>query len=145
MLTLRKATLADAKALFRWRNDPLTRAMSESGEEVGYEGHLNWLAGKLSDPHCRFYIAELDGAPAGTIRFEGLDEAAVSWTVAPGFRGRGVCKAMARLGLAREGRVVAYVRADNSVCQHVLADVGFRLTEGSDMQTWIREEPARHA
>lgn len=142
-LKLRDASLADAEILFEWRNDPLTRAMSGSGDEVAFGAHVRWIECKLSDPACRFYVAELDRVPVGTIRFDGNGDAIVSWTVAPGFRGRGLCKEMARLGLEREGRVTALVHADNRVCRSVLAAVGFALVEDGDTQLWVREADPR--
>ena len=142
-LKLRKASLADAEVLFEWRNDPLTRAMSGSADEVAFGAHLRWIERKLSDPACRLYVAELDRVPGGTIRFDGNGDSIVSWTVAPSFRGRGLCKQMARLGLEREGRVTAHVHADNRVCRSVLAAVGFALVEDGDTQLWVREAERR--
>ena len=135
-ITIRPATMDDAEALFAWRNDELTREMSTTPDAVDLEGHVGWLGRRLADPDCRFWIAETDGEPAGTIRFEGTEPATVSWTVAPGFRGRGVAKEMARLGMEREGHVIAHVKAENCACHAVLAAVGFRLVEDGEMQLW---------
>jgi RimJ/RimL family protein N-acetyltransferase len=129
-IQLRRVTIADAQTLFAWRNDELTRQMSANTDLVRYQDHVGWLERKLADSACRFHVAEEDGEPVGTIRFDGSPEATVSWTVATEARGRGVCKAMARLALKGETHVVAHVRPDNAICQRALSAVGF-VDEGT--------------
>jgi RimJ/RimL family protein N-acetyltransferase len=99
MLTIRKATIADAQMLFDWRNDPATRANSHVTDELKYEPHVIWLNAALANPDRLLLIAEEDGHPVGHVRvdFKPDAEAELSWTVDPAARGAGVAKRMVRM------------------------------------------------
>ena len=83
-LTIRPAKFGDARQLFEWRNDQLTREMSKTANPVLWDEHVEWLTRQLVREEPGLFIAESDGAPVGTIRIDG-DE--VSYTVAPEHRG----------------------------------------------------------
>jgi len=134
MFTLRPARFEDAEILHQWRNDPDTRAMSTTPDEVPWETHVEWLTGKLADPDCRFLIAEQDGMPTGTVRFDGK---LANWTVAPDFRGQGVGKEMVRLAVDGEKEIVAHIRAENQASRRIAEAAGFALHEGGEMEVWI--------
>src|SRR5690606_37205407 len=91
-LRLRPAALEDAKRLFDWRNDPLTRAMSLTRDEVVWEDHLVWLERSLARTGRLLLIGEATRTDEaiGVVRFDaaadGFQEVGV--TVAPAFRGR---------------------------------------------------------
>jgi len=74
---------------------------------VGREEHARWLRGILASPKRKIFIAELNGSPVGTVRYD-LDGAdyELSWTVAPECRGRGVGKSIVRALMAVAGRPV---------------------------------------
>jgi len=108
-VALREAGIADARILFDWRTDPLTAAMSR-GPAPTWDEHLAWLERRLGRPEPKFYIAELDGEAAGSIRVDG---GAVSYTVAPTMRGRGVATAMLRIVFAMHGPLEAHVKPGN--------------------------------
>src|SRR5690348_1550527 len=91
-MKLRRATLDDAERLWRWRNDPETRANSISTDPVPLESHIAWLKSSLRNPDRKLLVAELDGEPVGTVRIDNDRE--LSWTVAPEARGRGIGGAM---------------------------------------------------
>jgi len=46
-MNIRLATRDDAQLLLAWRNDPLTRAMSKSMDEVQWDEHVRWLNSRL--------------------------------------------------------------------------------------------------
>ncbi len=69
-LSLRKATQEDAKMLFEWKNEALTRKNSFSSEPVPWESHIAWFEKKLKDENCLFYIMCENGADVGTFRIE---------------------------------------------------------------------------
>lgn len=91
VLRYRPATAADADRLLAWRNDPHVRAMSFRSDPISVAQHRAWLAGVLADEHRTLLVAEADGAPVGTVRFdrEGA-RAQISVAVAPDARGRGL-------------------------------------------------------
>ena len=92
-MIIRPATLEDAKLLFEWRNDPLTRAMSRNSDPVQWDTHVTWLTGRLAISNPQLYIAAVDDHQVGTFR---VDADEISYTVAPDFRGRGFGLAMLR-------------------------------------------------
>lgn len=91
-MILRKTTISDAKLLFEWSNDSVTRKNSFSDKPIVWEEHLQWLTKKLNNNTCFFYIAEDNGMSVGTIRMdadEALKEVIISYSVAPTSRGKG--------------------------------------------------------
>ncbi|GJD51932.1 UDP-N-acetylglucosamine--N-acetylmuramyl-(pentapeptide) pyrophosphoryl-undecaprenol N-acetylglucosamine transferase [Methylobacterium crusticola] len=147
-LSLRPAGPADARMLWVWRNDPLTRAMSRSSDAVAWEGHGAWLRTRLAEPgRTRLLVAEADGEPAGSLRLDRLPDgvaAEVSLTVSPLLRGRGLgarllaalCGHAADTGFCR--RLAAAVRADNAASRTVFERAGFRLVQAGT--PWLRYE-----
>ncbi len=99
-LSLRRATLEDARQLLEWANDPVTRQASFNSESIPWETHVAWLQRSLNDAQCAFYIAE-DGTQAvGTVRFDHREAgvAEISLSLAPAARGRGLGPKLIRLG-----------------------------------------------
>lgn len=127
----RSAELADAEQLFRWRNDPATRAASLEGGEVTWEDHMAWLTRSLASENRRLLVAELDGEPVGTIRFDRQEaEWAMSWTVAPERRGQGLGGRMVRAAAENFGApLTAVVLLDNVASRKIAAAAGFVQVE----------------
>jgi GNAT superfamily N-acetyltransferase len=96
----RPAVPADAETLWRWRNDPATRASSRSSEEVPWESHLAWLEASLRRDDRLLLVAGDESGPVGTVRWdhEGGDEWEVSITVAPERRGQGLAAPLLAAG-----------------------------------------------
>jgi RimJ/RimL family protein N-acetyltransferase len=99
-LRVRPATEADADALLRWRDDPVTRAASRDTGEVGVEQHRAWLVTTLADPGRHLLLAADDGGDVGTLRWDRRDDGEweVSVTVAPERRGRSLAATLLRAG-----------------------------------------------
>lgn len=100
-LLLRPFQADDARILFRWKNDPVTRANSGSTAEVPWEGHSKWFSSVLADPGSKvFRIAQLpDGSPVGLVRTgaHGDGRTEVHYTVSPDCRRQGIGKAMVHM------------------------------------------------
>ncbi len=125
-MTLRIATSDDSGLLLAWRNDPITRIASHSGEAISVSMHKTWLESTLSNPDRQLYIAEENGASVGTVRADYCNgEHEISWTVAAESRGRGIAKRMVRL-LADHisGPLRAEVKSDNLASARVAEFVG---------------------
>jgi RimJ/RimL family protein N-acetyltransferase len=119
-MKLRPATIDDARILFDWRNDELTRAMSVNSDPVEWEGHVKWLTARLQRDEPGLFIAE-DSEPVGTIRIDGEE---ISYTVAPSHRGRGVAKAMLSVAQDLFGQKVARIKAENVASIRAAAGAG---------------------
>lgn len=146
-VTLRLATANDEAVLLRWRNDPATVRGCISEAPVSSLTHKAWLANLLRDPSRRLYIACLDGAPAGTVRAEVLDGEVteLSWTVAPGMRGKGVGMAMVMTVIKfLNGTVVARIKDGNKASEKIALSAGFVKT-GSEtgFSLWTIDTAAR--
>lgn len=113
MITFRNATINDARLLFVWRNDPITRLSSHNSDEIFFDSHVSWLNATLANPMRQLFIAEEDGKPVGTVRVDREQDgsAELSWTVAPEARGRGIAKKMVQM-VADEVSETCSVRAE---------------------------------
>ena len=69
-LVARPATLQDARQLWQWRNDPVTRAGSRSSAEVAWEDHLRWLTASLTRTDRILLVVEDAMGLVGTVRWD---------------------------------------------------------------------------
>jgi RimJ/RimL family protein N-acetyltransferase len=135
-LGMRMATIADARLLWAWRNDPASRAASLDGAEIPYGEHEAWLAAALVDPARTLLIGVLPGGESvGMVRFDRFEggETRVSINLAPEWRGRGLGTALLRLAVATRAdeRLRAEVRAANAASLRLFERCGFAcLSEG---------------
>lgn len=90
-LSVREATMDDAKLLWEWANDSAVREQSFNPEPIGWESHINWLSARMDSPETRFYLLLEDEKPAGQIRYD-LDRegesAEIGFSVAKEHRGK---------------------------------------------------------
>ena len=136
MLVLRPARMEDARRLFEWRNDPLTRANSRCSEPVAWTDHLRWLERTIANRAHRLMIVEVDGMPAATARFDYGDQIELSMTIAPKFRGRGYSLEIASLVMAQEPEFDGYIKRSNVICQRLMRRAGMLLVEDGELQHW---------
>jgi len=103
-LVVRPAGMSDARILWQWRNDPLTRAGSRSSAEIPWDGHLRWLTASLAASDRVLLVVEDPAGPVGTVRWDldpnaapdGQREWEVSVTVAPDRRGQSLAAPILR-------------------------------------------------
>lgn len=133
-LRVRPATEADAEALLRWRDDPVTRAASRDGGEVGPDRHRAWLSATLADPGRHLLVASDDGGDVGSLRWDRRDDGEweVSVTVAPECRGRSLAAPLLRAGEDWLGRrepavhtMLATVHLDNTASLRLFDGAGY--------------------
>lgn len=142
-LTLREASVGDARLLFEWANDPVVRAQSFTQATIPWQDHERWFAKKLADARCVLLIAEAArGQPVAQVRFDLGDDgsAVISVAVAPEQRGKGygaavIARACETLR-ARRGpvTVLAYIRPDNLASQRAFSRAGFSAPVTLDYQ-----------
>lgn len=130
-LTLRPASMADARRLFDWRNDPVTRAMAITTDPVPWDGHVRWLTATLDRADRQLLIGEGPQGPVGTVRFDMGDDIVVSITLAPDQRGRGLALPLLTAAIARlspPANLLAQVKPDNPASRRLFERAGFDET-----------------
>lgn len=131
MMEYRPATLSDAKLLFEWRNDPLTRKNSCNTHKISWEEHLNWFHNAKN-----VFIALLDEKPIGTIRFEGTE---LSWTISPDYRNKRLSKPMV-LGFVKKflsgQKVTATIREGNIASEKIAIALGLHRSGSPPLFKW---------
>jgi RimJ/RimL family protein N-acetyltransferase len=139
-LELRNFTRDDARDLWLWRNEEATRANSRDTAPVAWETHEQWCARSLTNPDRVIFIARIDGAKAGMVRFDRLGASRdylVSIIVAPEQRGGGVGRALlsagceALLASRSPARLEAEIRNGNMASRRIFEACGFRKIETS--------------
>jgi ribosomal protein S18 acetylase RimI-like enzyme len=100
-LIVRKAGPSDIRSIFELANLSSVRDASFRSAPIKWEEHVSWFQAALADPLCGFYVADTGRLLAGQVRFsrEG-EQAVVSISVNPGFRGKGVGASLYHQGLA---------------------------------------------
>ncbi|MDD2700473.1 MAG: UDP-2,4-diacetamido-2,4,6-trideoxy-beta-L-altropyranose hydrolase [Sideroxydans sp.] len=134
---IRRATIADARNLFDWRNHPDIRAVSYSHAELDWPSHLQWVEQTLQRADRELLIGELDGRALGVVRFDFQDiTAEVSIYLVPdaGFSGQGRNLLLAaehwmRIHHPKIGRVAASVLGDNMPSQGLFLGAGYKMQD----------------
>lgn len=140
-MQIRPATIDDAKRLFDWRNDPVTRRNSRNMDTVAWCDHVSWLASTIERDDRIFLIGESEGVPVGTIRFDRrLNDYEVSWTAAPEHRGQGHMKRLAMLACSQiKEPIYAEIKRTNLPTNNIIAACGFALIDERDgLGIWLR-------
>lgn len=138
-MRFREAVIGDARNLFDWRNDPVTCENSINSEPISWESHVAWLNKSLKSSDRKLFIAELDGVPIGTVRYDKIPEGdELSWTVSPASRSRGIGYRMVSEALGNRPAQIARIKRDNIASQKIAVKTGFILSEDSELQIWIR-------
>jgi len=93
-LELSPVTEGDCDLLWKWANDPATRANSFDSTPISLLRHKEWLHVKLQDSKCRLWMAiNKKLGKIGVVRFDCHDaEANISVALAPRARGKGYGK-----------------------------------------------------
>ena len=153
-LTLRAASIADAVTLWRWRNDPGTRAASRSGSEVPLEDHLAWLEKSIAADDRILLVAADPTGDVGTVRWD--QQGAYAWevsiTVAPDRRGRSLGGALLRAGerelveaVGAPVTGIAGVHETNTASRRLFEAAGYVLDLPADADgflTFVKHLPA---
>lgn len=87
----RPAVQADEDLLFAWRNEPWIVQAGTSRRAVPREEHHAWFARTLTQEERELFIVEIDGRPAGMVRYDWRENsrAEISTYLLPEFWGKG--------------------------------------------------------
>jgi spore coat polysaccharide biosynthesis protein SpsF len=143
VLIVRRAGLADAEDVWRWRNDPGTRAMSISPEEVAWDEHARWFAASLNDRHRQLYLGCLGNASrkVGICRFDTDPGKGMAWAsinLDPAMRGLNLSRRLLAAGIRlflveRAVDLWATVKKRNTASIRCFTRCGFVL-QGEDAE-----------
>jgi RimJ/RimL family protein N-acetyltransferase len=139
-MLVRLAECKDASDILRWRNDPLTRAMSRNNAPIGEQAHNAWFERARRNRDRVLLVGVVLGRPIGMVRFDRLNCTA-SWEInialAPEERGKGMGKMLLALALSRffatypEATLLAEINQSNVVSRRLFESAGF-FHESSD-------------
>lgn len=151
---LRDACEGDCVLVYKWANDPDSRAASFSTDPIAWEEHIQWFGRKLTDLDCILFIAlDREGSPLGQVRFEieGSDcDAVISTSIDSNFRGRGmgsliILRATEELFKRRPiSRINAFIKPKNWVSIRSFEKAGFimvgmKTIKGNEALHYIKE------
>ena len=132
-MIIRSATPDDALDVLIWRNDPLTRAMSRTQEEVEQQAHVAWFNRALNDGASTLLIGEVEGEKVGMVRFDHGVATEVSININPLCRGRGLGHELLAEALSwAKGDLVAVIKDENLASRRLFERAGFELRETTD-------------
>jgi len=135
----RKATQEDLDIYFDWANDAQTRKQSFNSEYIPFDQHVKWFIGKMASQTCKMYIFELDGIPAGQIRFDISHKVAtISYSLAEPFRGKGLSKWLLKNGIQafqketpNISNIIGHVKTTNTPSIRTFKKLGFHRIVGN--------------
>lgn len=121
------------RLVFEWANDPETRSMSFSEQEIPWEVHCSWYEESLKREDRKLYICMHNETPVGIYRLDFSGETAeISYSIAPGYRHRGYGQEMLKAGEALVGesfpevkRLCAKVKAGNEASKGIFRKLGY--------------------
>lgn len=131
---LERATVADAKDIWEWRNDPHSRRMFVSSDEVSWETHSKWFEQFLINPNGYLFVGFLpSGEKVGVCRFDidaGGKQAEVSINLNPAMRGKKLAapfllQAIVHMRNIRPVGLTAKVRLENTASLKCFVRCGF--------------------
>jgi RimJ/RimL family protein N-acetyltransferase len=132
-IRLRPATLADARTVFTWRNDPWIVSLSASRATVGWEEHIAWYERVIHGDHLLHIIESDEGAGMGCVRLDrsGAEAVVTIYLLRP-FVGKGIGVLALRQSCAEAfahwpalRRIRALIRPDNVPSLRAFAKAGF--------------------
>lgn len=134
-LRLRLVDERDCKLLWEWANDPVVRAVSFSSDPIPWEEHVGWFNARLDDPNCVFFVVlNGDGVSIGQVRYDLKgDDAVISVSIAPEFRGRDYGSRAIELASRRLFEISqdidvihAYIKPGNAASIRAFTKAGFQ-------------------
>jgi len=109
-----------SKIIWNWRNDPLTRKMSDSDIFISFNDHDEWFKKVLLDKNRIIYIGSYQNIPFGIIRFDKLLDKKEIYSISIN-----ICPTKRNLGLGKfllENSIIKLYEEDED-CKKVIADV----------------------
>ena len=130
------ASLSHSRAIWQWRNDPVTRSMFRSEDLISWECHSNWYQKTLANPNRIMYVAITEQLPIGVVRFDSINNLEgtfeISININPLERSKGLGlevlkNALYKLKQERPGvqKIIAEVKKENPASNRLFVSCGF--------------------
>ena len=134
-VTIREATIDDAKLFFEWANDPVVRQMAFHTEPIPWENHIKWFNTKVKSPKSHLLLCYHGLEPIGQVRFDILDgdEAEIDISIDKDQRGKGYGRAMLNAAIEYEylmnnvSSFISEVKHENLSSNKLFLTCGFHL------------------
>ena len=114
------ANLSHSRAIWEWRNDPVTKSMFRSKELVSWEDHSNWFQKTLANPNRIMYVGITEKLPIGIVSFDSInnleDSFEISININPLERSKG-------LGLKLLKNALHILKQERTSAKKILAEV----------------------
>ena len=134
-INVRPAEDNDAKDIFTWYNDEVTRKMSHSMKTVDWNSHLKWYISAIKNPNSCLLICYLKKTmeKVGIVRFTVENNLALtSINIAPNMRGQGLAKLCLSNSISFfRGKYIkiteleAEIKSNNWASRRAFEEVGF--------------------
>ena len=133
-ITLRKAVLDDAEAIFIWRNAIDTRRYFFNSHAILWDEHLKWVSDALQKQDRMILVGEVGNNPIGILRYDFKENVTeVDIYLVPGLYGKGVGTNLLKAGnkwilihMPNIKKVVAKVLYENIPSQKAFLKAGFK-------------------
>ncbi len=139
-LSFRAALESDARLIFEWRNDPLTRQQSHNTAELEWASHLAWFQKMLISPDRILHLAFTNSDACASMRQDRIagEKWLLSWMVNPALRGKGIGTALLQqFVLNYPGDYLAEIKNENFASIKMVQSAGFQLIEQRNFdQVW---------
>jgi RimJ/RimL family protein N-acetyltransferase len=139
-LVLRLATIEDVNVTFDWATNKIVRQYAIQKGEITFENHKKWFSNKVTASDCVYFIAEINGVPIGSIRFD-IDEnkeALLSFLLDTKYHGKGYGKAILKKGceevqkLKELLKIIGVVSIENIPSLKTFKSLGFEQVAEKD-------------
>ena len=144
------ANISHSRAIWEWRNDPITRSMSRSKDLVSWEDHSNWFQKTLTNPNRIMYVGISEQLPIGIVRFDIInnleDSFEISININPLQRGKGlglevIKNALFALKQERPSakKIIAEAKKENPASNRLFVSSGFipQQSRESDFNSYL--------
>lgn len=147
-ITLRPADINDSEDIFRWRNDPITRANSFNSSMIPWHEHEQWLGKALARSDRLLLIGIDESRKIGIVRFDlnQPGEAEININLAPECRGQGYGTALIQEASAHLFQhhpavraIYAKVKPDNPASLHAFENAGYHHFAEGEYKTLVLE------
>lgn len=136
-VSLRKATIEDAKLLYLWATDPVVREGSFNSDTFSDESHVKWFKKQLNNKNCDIFMCSIDKRLVGQTRlYYEDDKAIINYSICSEERKKGYASLMIKevmkkvtFGKRKINTFVGEVKPENIASIKVFEKLKFKLEE----------------